>query len=138
MRHAQYMTWPRAFAIAEVLWSPKENRNWNNFVSRVENQMERFDEAAIKYAPSMYDAIVEVRKKDSGVTVTLSTEVEGLNIHYSFDNSFPDNFYPAYTSPLAVPKDAVAMKIITYRNNKPIGRLMVMPVAELKKRAGIK
>jgi hexosaminidase len=138
MRHAQYMTWPRAFAIAEVLWSPKENRNWNNFVSRVENQMERFDVAAIKYAPSMYDAIFDVRKKDSDIVVTLSTEVEGLNIHYSFDNSFPDNFYPAYTSPLTVPKDAVAMKVITYRNNKPIGRVMVMPVAELKKRAGIK
>ena len=138
MRHAQYMTWPRAFAIAEVLWSPKENRNWNNFVSRVENQMERFDAAAIKYAPSMYDAIVEVRKKDSGVIIALGTEVEGLNIYYSFDNSFPDNFYPAYTSPVTVPKDAVAMKVITYRNNKPIGRLMVLPVVELKKRAGIK
>ena len=138
VRHLQYMTWPRAFAIAEVLWSPKENRNWNNFVSRVENQMERFDMAAIKYAPSMYDAIFDVRKKDSEIVVTLSTEVEGLNIHYSFDNSFPDNFYPAYTIPLTVPKDAVAMKVITYRNNKPIGRLMVMPVAELKKRAGIK
>ncbi len=138
VRHLQYMTWPRAFAIAEVLWSPKENRNWNNFVSRVENQMERFDAAAIKYAPSMYDAIFDVRKKDSDVVVTLSTEVEGLNIHYSFDNSFPDNFYPAYTIPLTVPKDAVAMKVITYRNNKPIGRLMVMPVTELKKRAGIK
>jgi hexosaminidase len=138
MRHAQYMTWPRAFAIAEVLWSPKENRNWNNFVSRVENQMERFDVAAVKYAPSMYDAIIEVSKKDSAVIVALSTEVEGLKIYYSFDNSFPDNFYPAYTLPLTVPKDAVAMKVITYRNNKPIGRLIVMPVAELKKRAGIK
>ncbi len=138
VRHLQYMTWPRAFAIAEVLWSPKENRNWNNFVSRVENQMERFDVAAIKYAPSMYDAIFDVRKKDSDIVVTLSTEVEGLNIHYSFDNSFPDNFYPAYTIPLTVPKDAVAMKVITYRNNKPIGRLMVMPVTELKKRAGVK
>ena len=138
VRHAQYMTWPRAFAIAEVLWSPKENRNWNNFVSRVENQMERFDEAAIKYAPSMYDAIVKVNRKDSAVVVRLTTEVEGLNIHYSFDNSFPDNFYPAYTTPLTVPKDAVAMKVITYRNNKPLGRMMVLPVTELKKRAGIK
>jgi hexosaminidase len=30
------------------------------------------------------------------------------------------------------------MKVITYRDGKPIGRLLVMPVAELKKRAGIK
>jgi hexosaminidase len=139
MRHAQYMTWPRAFAIAEVLWSPKDKRNWNDFISRVEQHFKRLDMAGVKYAPSMYDPIFTVSKKDSAtVAVTLSTEVEGLKIHYSFDNSFPDNFYPAYTAPLKVPKDASFMKVITYRDNKPVGRMMVMPVAELKKRAGIK
>ena len=139
MRHAQYMTWPRGFAIAEALWSPKEKRNWNDFVPRVESQLERLDVAAIKYAPSMYDAIFEVSKKDTAtIIVKLSTEIEGLSIHYSFDNSFPDNFYPAYTSPLTVPKDAVTMKVTTYRGNKSIGRMMVMPITELKKRAGIK
>lgn len=139
MRHAQYMTWPRAFAIAEALWSPKEKRNWENFVPRVEKQMERFDQAQVKYAPSMYDAIFEVSKKDTAtLVVKLSTEVGGLSIHYSFDNSFPDNFYPAYSSPLTVPKDAVAMKVITYRGDNVIGRMMVMPVTELRKRAGLK
>lgn len=87
----------------------------------------------------MYDPIFEISKKDTAtIVVKLSTEVEGLSIHYSFDNSFPDNFYPAYTTPLTVPKDAAAMKVITYRGEKPIGRMMVMPIAELKKRAGIK
>ena len=139
MRHAQYMTWPRAFAIAEALWSPKEKRNWNNFVPRVERHFERLDAAQVKYAPSMYDAIFEISKKDTAtIIVKLSTEIEGLSIHYSFDNSFPDNFYPAYSTPLTVPKDASTMKVITYRDNKPIGRMMVMPVTELKKRAGIK
>ena len=80
-----------------------------------------------------------VSKKDiATIVVKLSTEVEGLSIHYSFDNSFPDNFYPAYNSPLTVPKDASFVKVITYRDNKPVGRMMVMPVEELKKRAGIK
>ena len=139
MRHAQYMTWPRGFAIAEALWSPKEKRNWNDFVPRVESHFERLDAAQVKYAPSMYDAIFEISKKDTAtIIVKLSTEIEDLSVHYSFDNSFPDNFYPAYSLPLTVPKDAVAMKVITYRNNKSVGRLMVMPIAELRKRAGIK
>ena len=144
MRQAQYMTWPRGFAIAEALWSPKEKRNpiatrWNDFVPRVESHMQKLDAAGVKYAPSMYDAIFEVSKKDTAtIIVKLSTEVEGLSVHYSFDNSFPDNYYPAYSTPLTVPKDAVAMKVISYRNNKPIGRMMVMPVTELRKRAGIK
>lgn len=139
LRHAQYMTWPRAFAIAEVLWSPKEKKNWNDFVTRVEGQFERLDIANVKYAPSMYDAIITATKKDTAtVIVTLNTEVEGLKIYYSFDNSFPDNFYPAYTTPLTVPKDASFMKLITYRGDKPIGRMMVIPITELRKRAGIK
>lgn len=139
MRQAQYMTWPRGFAIAEVLWSPKEKRDWNDFVQRTEHQFQRLDAAEVKYAPSMYDPIVEVSKKNTAtIIVKLSTEVEGLAIHYSFDNSYPDNFYPAYSSPLTVPKDASFMKLITYRNDKPIGRMMVIPVDELKKRAGIK
>ncbi|MCY7309287.1 MAG: family 20 glycosylhydrolase [Chitinophagaceae bacterium] len=144
MRHAQYMTWPRGFAIAEALWSPKAKRDpiaigWNDFATRVEKHFERLDAAQVKYAPSMYDAIVEVSKKDTAtIIVKLSTEIEGLSIHYSFDNSFPDNFYPAYREPLTMPRDAAAMKLITYRNNKPIGRMMVLPITELRKRAGIK
>lgn len=139
MRTAQYMTWPRGFAIAEALWSPKEKRNWNGFVTRVEKEFERFDVAEIKYAPSMYEPVFEFSKKDTAtVIVKLSTEVENLSIHYSFDNSFPDQFYPKYSSPLTVPKDAAAIKVITYRGNKPMGRLIVIPIADMRRRAGIK
>ena len=138
-RHLQYMTWPRAFAIAEALWSPKETRNWDYFSKRVESHFKRLDMAEIKYAPSIYDPIISVTKKDTAtVMVKLETEIEGLTIHYSFDNSFPDKFYPAYKEPLIVPKDASFMKLITYRYKEPIGRLMVLSIAELKKRAGIK
>ncbi len=137
MRHAEYMTWPRGLAIAEALWSPKAKRNWNDFVPRVEKQFERFDMSETKYAPSMYDPIFKSAKDSASgrLLVEMSTEIEGLDIHYSFDNTFPDKFYPKYEKPLIVPKDASFLKVITYRNGKPIGRLNVMPVAELEKRA---
>jgi hexosaminidase len=139
MRHLQYMMWPRGFAIAEALWSPKEKREWNYFASRVEKHFERLDIAGVKYSPAIYDPIFEISKKDTAtIIVKLSTEINGLSIHYSFDNSFPDQYYPKYTEPLTVPKDASAMKVITCRDNKPIGRMIVMPIAELRKRAGIK
>lgn len=139
MRHLQYMIWPRAFAVSESVWSPKEKKNWNHFVNRVEQHFDRFNIAQRKYSPAMYDPIFAVKKNDKNLpVVTLSTEVGGLDIHYSFDNSFPDEYYPKYQSPVTVPKDASFMKLITYRNGKPIGRMMVMPVEELIKRAGIK
>jgi len=136
MRHAQYMTWPRAFAVVEALWSPKDKRNWNDFVKRVEKHFDRYDAAEIKYARSMFDPILASYKKGKdSITVELSTEVEGLDIHYSFDNSFPDKFYPKYSGTVEVPKDAINLRVITYRNGKPIGQMITMPVEELKKRA---
>ncbi|HEU0110609.1 MAG TPA: beta-N-acetylhexosaminidase, partial [Flavisolibacter sp.] len=62
MRTLQYMLWPRAFAIAESVWSPKEKKNWNHFFNRVEKHFERFDVAEIKYARAVYDPIFEVSR----------------------------------------------------------------------------
>lgn len=136
MRHAQYMTWPRGWAIAESVWSPKAKKNWNHFFSRVEKHFERFDVAEIKYAPSVYDPIFTItRTADKKPKIALSTEVEGLDIYYTFDNTFPDRFYPKYTSPLVPPKDAVMLKVITYKGKQPVGRLISMPIEEIKKRA---
>ena len=57
-RHAEYMTWPRGWALSEVFWTSKENKNWDNFVTRVEDHFVRADFGKINYARSMYNAIV--------------------------------------------------------------------------------
>ncbi|MEP7145218.1 MAG: family 20 glycosylhydrolase [Ferruginibacter sp.] len=138
VRHLQYMTWPRAFAIAESVWSPKEKKNWNNFVQKVEQQFERYDIREIKYSPSMYDPIFTAKNVKGQLQIELATEIGGLDIYYSFDNSFPDRFYPKYSATLTPPKDAVMLKVITYRGNQPVGRMIAMPLDEMNKRAGIK
>jgi hexosaminidase len=136
MRHAEYMTWPRAMATAECVWSPKESKDWNDFFSRVEKHFARLDQAEIKYAPSAYDPIFTASRDAQGqLTIQLATEVNGLDIYYSFDNSFPDHFYPRYSAPMIPPKDAVMLKVITYRGKQPIGRMIAMPIDELQKRA---
>ena len=134
-RHMQYMLWPRSLAISETLWSPKAKKDWNTFVGKVEKTFDRLDVQQVKYARTMYDPIFAVKKdsKDS-MQVILSTEVKGLDIFYSFDNSHPDNFYPKYTAPLSIPTDASMLKVITYRDGKPVGKQIDMPVAELRKR----
>jgi len=139
MRHLRYMVWPRAFATAEVLWSPKTKKNWDNFYKKVENHFTRFDAAQKKYAPSMYEPEFKFTKNDKNeISVEMKTEVPDISVHYSFDNSFPDNFYPHYSKSLMVPKDAATMKVVTYRGDKQMGRLIVFPIAEMKKRAGVK
>jgi hexosaminidase len=136
MRHAQYMMYPRTFAVAESVWSPKERKNWNDFIARVEKHFERHDVAEIKYAPSMYEPIFKVTRNAKGVPVIeMTTEVEGLDIYYSWDNSFPDRFYPKYSGPLEMPKDAANLRVVTYRGKEQKGRILTMPAAEIKKRA---
>ncbi len=136
VRHLQYMMWPRAFATAECVWSQKQNKNWDDFVTRVEQHMKRFDVQDINYAPSMYEPVFTATKDKKGqLQIQLSTEVKGLDIYYSFDNSFPDRFYPKYTVPLTPPKDAVMLKVITYRGKEPVGRTIYMPISEMQKRA---
>jgi hexosaminidase len=71
------------------------------------------------------------------LTVDLATEVGGLDIYYSFDNSNPDNFYPKYTSTLSIPKEASWLKVITYRDGKPIGREIDVQIADLQRRVGL-
>ncbi|AOW08567.1 beta-N-acetylhexosaminidase [Flavobacterium gilvum] len=38
----EYMIFPRLSALSEVLWSPKENRNWSQFQSKIETQKKRY------------------------------------------------------------------------------------------------
>jgi hexosaminidase len=134
-RQVDYMTWPRGFAIAESVWSPADKKNWNSFYPRVEKQFPRLDEQDIKYAPSMYDPSFDAKlTPDNKMIIELTNEIPGLDIYYSFDNSYPDRFYPKYTAPLLVPEDATQLKVITYRGNKPIGRMVTMPIAELNSR----
>jgi hexosaminidase len=134
-RHLQYMIWPRSLAISESLWSPKKSKNWNWFATKVESNFNRMDLQNVKYARTMFDPVFEVsRDANDSMLIELSTEVQGLDIHYSFDNSHPDNFYPVYKQSLSVPKDAVILKVITYRGNQVMGKQIDMPVSELKRR----
>jgi hexosaminidase len=136
LRHAQYMTWPRSLALAEVYWSPKSKRNWDSFINRMEAHYPRLDAAGIKYARSAYNAIATPARDNNGVlTVRLSTEIKDLDIYYTFDNSDPDTFYPRYNGqPLTFPKGAAQLTVVTYRNGKQVGEQFSIRKEDLEKR----
>ncbi|MBZ5856466.1 beta-N-acetylhexosaminidase [Flavihumibacter profundi] len=135
VRHAEYMLWPRGWAVAESVWSPVSKKNWADFIVRAEAHFKRYDIAGINYSRSMYDPILDVQKvKDSTIQVALTTEVPGLDIHYSFDEFYPDQYYPVYSQPLLFPPGASSLKVQTYRKGKPAGKPINLPLSELKKR----
>jgi hexosaminidase len=141
-RQAEYMTWPRALALAEVYWSPKSKRDWSRFVHEVPSQFKRLAAAEVKYATSLYDAESGATQNpvDSSISVELKTEMPGLQIYYTFDNTDPDSFSPQYTpgEMLSFPKGATNLKLITYESGLPVGKQINITEAELRTRAHAK
>jgi hexosaminidase len=45
----EYMIFPRMTALSEVLWSPKDKRNWEDFQKRLQTQYKRYDLWKIVY-----------------------------------------------------------------------------------------
>jgi hexosaminidase len=136
-RQAEYMLWPRSFALAEVLWSPKSSRNWDRFVQKTEAHFERLANADINFSKSMYDAILIPSKDAQGqLQIKVEIEIDGLDMYYSFDNTYPDHHSANYKKGelLPIPKDADHFRVITYRNGKPVGRIVTVPLDELGKR----
>ncbi|MFT3936936.1 MAG: beta-N-acetylhexosaminidase [Chitinophagaceae bacterium] len=137
-RHAEYMLWPRAFAIAEVLWSPKDKLNWNEFIGKTEAQFAVLRRDSINYATSFYDAIIIPSKNaEDKMQIAFDTEISGLDIYYSFDNTYPDQFSSHYKTAgekISIPNDAETLRVITYRRGKPIGKMITVALSDLEKR----
>jgi hexosaminidase len=61
--HVQYMIFPRACAMAEVGWSAKEARDWDDFTQRLTIDEQRLDELGVNYRPGMSDPDVRPSNK---------------------------------------------------------------------------
>jgi len=57
-----------------------------------------------------------------------------LDIYYTFDNTDPDQYSHEYESPLSVPKNATWLKVISYDNDVPVGKIITLGLDELENR----
>ena len=135
LRHAEYMTYPRAWALAEVYWSPKEKKNWDAFARRMESHFDRSDVAGVNYSRAVYDAIVKTSFKDGAFIFEMETEMPDIDMFYTIDDTMPDHHCSRYTHPIELPGGPITLRVISYRNGKPIGHLITLKREELEKRA---
>ena len=128
LKHAEYMTFPRIAAMAEVLWSPKEVRNWEDFSRRIKLFMERYDEMGINYSKSVFrvNAKAQFNQEKKKLEVQLTTEFPNVEIHYTTDGSEPTNLSPIYTEPILLDSTST-VKAITFT----IGSSSVKPFSQL-------
>jgi hexosaminidase len=66
-------------------------------------------------------------------SIVLTPEIDGLQIHYTFDDVEPDATYPIYREPLLIPQGASHLRTRSYRDGKPVGRLTMITIANIAK-----
>ena len=135
LRYAEYMTYPRAWALSEVYWSPKAKKNWDNFSQRMEKQFDRADIADINYSRAIYDAIIKTSRKNGKLMLEMEGEVPNLDIYFTTDDTMPDDHSTKYTGVVELPDGPITLRVQNYRNGKPIGHLITLKRADLERRA---
>jgi hexosaminidase len=115
------MIFPRLAALAEVDWSPKESRNWDDFSQRMKTQYTRYKQMGINFAPSAYQvsATPELNPEIRSLQVELSTEVSHPEIHYTLDGTEPLVSSPLYAGPIPVNKSSI-IKAAVFDQGNPL------------------
>jgi hexosaminidase len=134
IQHAFYMTYPRAFAIIESVWSPSTTKNWDNFSARVEQHFKRFDAVEKPICKAVYDPMVKTKMEGEKMMCTLSSELSNVDLYYTIDGSFPAKYSTKYTIPFEIPNVDITFRVVSYRNGIQIGRILTISKELLIKR----
>ena len=135
LQFAYYMAYPRALAVSEKLWSPKNAAPFSDFLSRLEDSFERFDQAGISISKAVYEPEVTVTRKDNRYYLELKTVIPGAEVFYSLDNTYPVKFSSKYTGPVEIPEGNLSLRTQTYKDGKELGRELIIPRQDLVNRA---
>ncbi|HHB78759.1 MAG TPA: beta-N-acetylhexosaminidase [Saprospiraceae bacterium] len=123
---AFYMTYPRAFALSESLWSPLENKKWNNFIRRVEYHFRLFDQANTNICKAVYEPIIRVYKEDDSLMCALKCAIPNAEIFYTIDNTYPPKFGHKYKNPFLIPEGNLKLRTQSYRDGQALGREIIV------------
>lgn len=100
--HVEYMAFPRALALAEVVWSDPKQRDWADFYERLQQHYTLLQKLHVNYYRPSYEVDIAVRFNADTLTntVSMSTEQYGTGIRYTTDGGDPDAKSALYTEPI--------------------------------------
>ena len=119
-KHVEYMAFPRIVALSEVVWSSPENRNYTNFIKRLEIYQKRLDQYEVNYATHLYEVKGSLRNKNGGVNYELSSTSKTYPIYYSIDGKKPSLLY---TKPIMVDSSMTIKAVILDLNDTALGAI---------------
>jgi hexosaminidase len=120
--HMQYMAFPRMAAMAEVLWTNKDRRDWNDFSRRIKQIGEAYDALGLNYAKSMYTVQFEsvFNEKEKKVGLALSTEMPDMDIYYTKDGTEPSTSSIKYDNVINI-DSSLEINACSFENGQKAG-----------------
>ena len=115
--HVLYMVLPRMLALSEVVWSPKESRNWESFNERLQHHFNRFDQQMLPYSKGNFKVEIKPSSQNGQLVATLSTEAYKGEVYYTTDGSQPTVQSRKYTAPIPI-ESSLVLKAVSVVNGK--------------------
>ncbi len=117
--HAEYMALPRMIALAEVVWSPKQTRDWNSFLARLENLKPRLKAMDINFSEGTFrlNFVTKYNASSKKMNIVIESEQYNPEIYYTLDGTEPTTSSLKYTKPFAVSK-TTKIKAAIFRDGK--------------------
>ncbi|NER12704.1 family 20 glycosylhydrolase [Leptobacterium flavescens] len=119
-----YMAFPRAIALSEVVWSEDTDKDYLEFISRLERFQERMDHLNIKYANHLYEIEGELINEDGNLFYELKTLLPDKEIRYTVDGTDLNSSSPLYTSPIKIDRN-ITIKAGVYEDGELLGSQFV-------------
>jgi len=97
----EYMILPRMFAVSEIGWTPKENKDYTNFSEeRVAKHLAKLDAQGYDYRVPVAYGAEDTTISGSKINVVLKVPVDGAKIYYTIDGYSPRETDMEYKEPL--------------------------------------
>ncbi|NQY06463.1 MAG: family 20 glycosylhydrolase, partial [Flavobacteriaceae bacterium] len=116
----EYMAFPRAIALSEALWSSEGQKNYDEFLSKLEFFYKRLDKLNVNYANHLYDISGTLDDQYEQLYYSLYNEINDKEIRYTLDGSQPSQESDLYLKPFAVDKD-LNIKAATFFEGEQLG-----------------